>query len=55
MTYGSSKWLEGATAAREFKPVTACPYEPISYDFVVWHNGWAFARYQMAQEGEDIL
>lgn len=53
-TYGSSVWNEGAKAARAGKPAAACPYSPLSYDFVVWFNGWAFASHLKAKEDDEL-
>lgn len=54
MSFGSSVWNEGATAARAGKPATACPYSPLSYDFVVWFNGWSFATHLKAKEDDEL-
>lgn len=54
MSFGSSVWNEGAAAARAGKPATACPYSPLSYDFVVWFNGWSFATHQKAKEDDEL-
>lgn len=54
MTYGNSVWNEGAAAARAGKPATACPYSPLSYDFVVWFNGWSFATHLKAKEDDEL-
>ncbi len=54
MTYGNSVWNEGAAAARAGKPATACPYSPLSYDFVVWFNGWSFATHMKAKEDDEL-
>ncbi len=54
MTYGGSVWQQGATAARTGHPATACPYSPLSYDFVVWFNGWAFACHMKAKEDDEL-
>lgn len=51
-SYGSSVWNQGAEAAREGLPASACPFGPVSYDFVVWFNGWAWAKHQIAREEE---
>lgn len=53
-TYGSSVWNEGASAARKGLPATACPYSPLSYDFVVWFNGWSFATHMKAKEDDEL-
>ncbi len=54
MSFGSSVWNEGATAARAGKPASACPYNTLSYDFVVWFNGWAFATHMKAKEDDEL-
>lgn len=46
----ASRWTQGAEAARDGQPVTACPYTPDTYHFVTWHNGWAATRHNMARE-----
>lgn len=51
LTY--SVWQSGATAAREGKPITANPWNPISYKFVAWINGWSFATHMMTIENQD--
>lgn len=51
LTY--SVWQSGATAAREGKPITANPWNPISYKYVAWSNGWAFAKHMMTVEQQD--
>ena len=53
-TYGSSVWNEGAKAARAGKPAATCPYSPLSYDFVVWFNGWSFATHLKAKEDDEL-
>lgn len=54
MTYGNSVWQQGANAARARLPASACPFGPLSYDFVVWFNGWAFACHQIAKEDDEL-
>ena len=54
MSFGSSVWNEGASAARKGLPATACPYSPLSYDFVVWFNGWSFATHMKAKEDDEL-
>ena len=54
MSYGSSCWNQGAQAARSGAAATDCPYDPLSYDFVVWFNGWAFAMHQIAKEDDEL-
>lgn len=53
-THTHSVWLQGANAARSGVPVTDCPFHPLNYDFVVWHNGWAAATHNIAQEENDL-
>ena len=49
-----SKWAEGAKAARDGKPASACPYKPLHYDFVTWMNGWVYAMHQKAKEDDEL-
>ncbi len=49
-----SVWQQGAKAAREGKTSVDCPYHPLNYDFVAWHNGWASATHNKAQEDNDL-
>jgi ribosome modulation factor len=49
-----SAWQEGADAARAGVPATRCPYEPLTYHFVTWHNGWAMAKHLMAKEDDEL-
>lgn len=53
-TYGGSVWNEGAAAARAGLTSTDCPYSPINYMYVVWHNGWAFAMHMKAKEDDEL-
>jgi ribosome modulation factor len=50
----TSAWQQGADAGRAGKPTTACPYNPLSYDFVTWMNGWAFATHEKAKEDDEL-
>lgn len=50
-----STWQEGATAARAGKPISANPYDPIAYKYVVWVNGWVFATHLIAKENDEEL
>lgn len=52
--FGGSVWNQGAAAARAGLLSTACPYHRLSYDFVVWHNGWAWASHMKAKEDFDL-
>lgn len=49
-----SAWQQGSNAAREGLPLTANPYHPIAYDFVVWHNGWAFTKHLQEREDNEL-
>jgi hypothetical protein len=49
-----SVWNQGAQAAREGKPATANPINPLRYEFVSWHNGWSFATHLIAKEKDDF-
>jgi ribosome modulation factor len=49
-----SAWQQGANAAREGLPATACPYSPLTYDFVTWMNGWAMAAHLKAKEDDEL-
>ena len=44
-----SAWQQGSNAAKVGMLSADCPYTPDNYDFVVWHNGWSFTRYQRAR------
>jgi ribosome modulation factor len=49
-----SAWQQGASAAREGLPASACPYSPLTYDFVTWMNGWAMAAHLKAKEDDEL-
>lgn len=49
-----SCWEEGAKAARAGKPASVCPYKPLKYEFVTWHNGWVYATHLKAKEDDEI-
>lgn len=53
MTFHSC-WLEGSKAARDGKQAKDCPYNPLSYDFVGWMNGWANTKHNMAKEDDEL-
>lgn len=53
-THHMSVWQQGATAARKGGYAYDNPYPRSSYDFVSWHNGWAFAKHQMTKEDEEL-
>ncbi len=53
-SYTYSVWNEGAKAGRAGKKSNDCPYNPLSYDFVVWHQGWAYAVHMQAKEDDEL-
>lgn len=49
-----SVWQAGATAARQGKPASDNPHNPIRYEFVCWNNGWAFAYHMKCKEDDEL-
>jgi hypothetical protein len=47
-------WQAGAAAARQGKPASDNPHPPLRYEFVSWHNGWAFAAHLQAKEDDEL-
>ncbi len=48
--FGGSVWNQGAQAARLGLPSSANPHKADDYKFVVWLNGWSFAKHRIAKE-----
>ena len=52
--HGAPQWVEGSQAARAGLKSKDCPYSPLTYHYVTWHNGWAFTMHQMAKEDDEL-